>query len=246
MNIISALNVYNVDSPKIRVGNQFDGGYVINEKLAEHSTKVISIGMGGEDSYERDWFSRYPHTQIEAYDGTYPCQRLCTENIDEVNINIFYVRHNVGYDENTIPLNTIIDGKSNVLLKVDVEGAEYNIFNNVKLSNVTGLLLEVHDLHDLEKRNKLVELIQNQFSDLILFHVHGNVWGSTFDLNLSKTQNSNGIIVKEFPNVLELSFIHKRLVTQYELDTGLFPVPNIDFSNREDAPDIQLHWINAL
>ena len=244
MNIIEALRVYNVHSPKLRIGNERDGGYIVNELLTQHSKKLISVGMGGDDGFERDWFSKY-QTPIEAYDGTYPCQGMCSVYHEHVNKKIFYIKHNVGYEESLLPLNVIVDGKPDVLLKVDVEGAEYKIFDHITLPNVTGLILEVHDLHVRENQEKLINLIQNNFSDLLLFHIHGNSWGNTFTLNLSKT-GIRGLEVKEFPHVLELCFINKNLVQVNELEHNLFPVEGLDISNKHDVPDINLHWINAL
>lgn len=244
MNIIEALRVYNVHSPKLRIGNERDGGYIVNELLTQHSKKLISVGMGGDDGFERDWFSKY-QTPIEAYDGTYPCQGMCSVYHEHVNKKIFYIKHNVGYEESLLPLNVIVDGKPDVLLKVDVEGAEYKIFDHVTLRNVTGLILEVHDLHVRENQEKLINLIQNNFSDLLLFHIHGNSWGNTFTLNLSKT-GIRGLEVKEFPHVLELCFINKNLVQVNELEHNSFPVEGLDISNKHDLPDINLHWINAL
>lgn len=244
-NIIEALNVYNVFSPKIRLGNNSDGGYIINETISEVSTKLISIGMGLEDSFEREWFRKYK-TPVEAYDGTYSCQTLCGEFKESVNKEIFYIKQNVGYEEQNIPLNVILDKKSDILLKVDTEGGEYSIFDNVTIgSNVVGILLEVHDLYKKENREKLIDLIQNKFSDFLLFHVHGNVWGGSFALDLSKTGN-RGLEIPDFPLVLELSFINKRVLSNYELDTQTFPIPGLDFSNNPEKEDMKLSWINAL
>jgi hypothetical protein len=244
MNIIEALRTYNVYSPKIRIGNEHDGGYIVNELITTHTKKLISVGMGNDDGFERDWFSKY-ETEIEAYDGTYPCQTICSLYHEHVNKKIFYVKHNVGYGESLIPLNIVVDGKPDVLLKVDVEGAEYEIFDNIKLETVTGLILEVHDLHVTEKQHKLIELIENNFSDLMLFHIHGNSWGNTFTLNLSKT-GIRGLELKEFPHVMELCFINKKLIQQHELETTPFPIENLDISNKRDVSDINLYWVNAL
>lgn len=254
MNIIEACRVYDVNSPKLRIGKVNDGGYVINELIEANTTKLISVGMGNEDSFEVDWFSRYPNTQIEAYDGTYPCQQLCCKYPEMVNKRIFYTNTDVGYaidtcsgttDQSRIALNAIVDGKPNVLLKVDVEGAEYNIFDNIRLSNVTGLILEVHDLHLVKNQIKLVELMETSFADLVLFHVHGNAWGNTFTLNLSGT-GINSLPVKEFPIVMEMCFINRNLAGPVTLATNTFPVAGVDSPNNPDAPDIDLYWVNTL
>lgn len=244
-NFIQLLRTYNVHSPKIRIGNEYDGGYVINEIIAEHTTKLISIGMGGEDSFERDWFKKYPHTQIEAYDGTYPCNDLCYKNEEHVNKSIFYIQHNVGYEKENIPLNAIIDGKKNVLLKVDTEGAEYKMFDNVILTDVVGLIMEVHDLQEKRNREKLKHLFNTSFKDLVLCHIHANAWGMLFDLNLSN-RDDKGIYVKDFPNTLEFTFVHKKFLNKLELETKPFPDVSVDNTNKQGTDDIDLYWVNSL
>jgi hypothetical protein len=244
-NIIETLNTYNVFSPKIRIGNNSDGGYVINESISHCTRRLISIGMGLEDSFERDWFSRY-NTPIEAYDGSVTCQTLCDVHQNEINKKIFYINHHVGNLQNQIPLGSIVADKADVLLKVDVEGAEYSIFDNFTFGdNIVGLVLEVHDLYIKENQQKLAEIINTKLSDFVLFHLHGNSWGKTFDLNLSKIQ-TNGIIIKNFPIVMELSFINKRLLGNWEIENSTFPVNGIDFSNNSAEPDIDLYWVNSL
>jgi len=244
-NLIELLRTYNVDSSKIRLGNPHDGGYVINELIVQHTKKLISIGMGTEDSFERDWLSRYPDKPMEAYDACCPCSDLCYKNPEQVHKTIFYVQQNVGYEPGNIPLNVIVDGKKDILLKVDVETAEYKIFDNVNLTDVTGLIIEVHDLDVQRNVEKLTELMMNNFADLVLFHVHGNSWGKTFDLNISKNAN-RPIIMNDFPRTVELTFINKKLITTCELEKNPLPDPIVDMSNNSEVSDIDLYWINAL
>lgn len=245
-NLIELLRVYNVFSDKIRIGNEYDGGYVINRAILETTDKLISIGMGGEDSFETQWLREH-FTPVEAYDGTYDCSTICSHEFEEkLNKEIFYIKANVGYDSGEIPLPVLLDRSSNILLKVDIEGAEYKIFDNVKLgNNVVGFLLEVHDLHEEEKIKKLSSLMENEFSNFLLFHIHGNNWGGTHTLNFSKTNNPL-FQIENFPNVMEFSFINKRIISNYELETREFPIHGIDFPNDREKEDIDLRWINAL
>lgn len=246
MGFLQALSVYNTNSPKIRLGNANDGGYILNQIILSNTERLISVGIGGEDAFELQWAEQYPNTFIEAYDGTYPCNNLCHKFPDRINKNIFYVHNDVGFKEKDIPINVIADNKRNVLLKVDTEGAEYSIFDNFYPdTNLTGLILEVHDLHEERNREKLVQLIQHNFQNLVLFHIHGNSWGGTFNLNLIPNTDNN-ITVKNFPHVLELSFVSKYLVQSLSLDTNKFPITGLDTSNRPDTPDIDLYWVNAI
>jgi len=234
-----------VFSNKSRLGNPHDGGYIVNDLILKNTERLISIGIGREESFELEWAKKFPTTIIEAYDGTYPCNDLCHKFPERIDKNIFYLNNDVGCSDKQISLNTVIANKNNILLKIDIEGGEYAIFNNLQTyKNLTGLILEIHDLYILENRKKIVELINQNFKDLILFHIHGNSWGGTFDLDLNNSQDEK--IIKEFPNVLELTFISKDLVESYDIDKNKFPIDGLDNTNRNNYPDIDLYWVNNL
>lgn len=246
MNFISALTTYNVNSNKFRLGNAHDGGYILNDAILANTKRLVSVGIGGEDNFEQQWAEQFPNIPIEAYDGTYPCNNLCHKFPNRINKNIFYVHHNVGYGDKQVPINTIVDTKDDVLLKVDIEGGEYSAFDHFYPSrNLTGLILEIHDLHVPENCEKITKLITENFKDLLLFHVHGNSWGGMFDFNLTPSV-SDGILIKRFPHVLELSFVSKHLVNNYSIERNKFPIVGLDTSNKPDVDDIDLYWINAF
>jgi len=248
MHFLESLRVYDVNSEKIRIGNQNDGGYILNKKIIENTLRLVSIGIGGEDSFEMDWIDKYPLCTVEMYDGTYPCNNVCQKYSDKINDTIFYYQHNVGNNSGNIKLFNIINNKIPTLLKIDIEGGEYTIFDNILLeNNIVGLLLEVHDLHIPQNMQKLSELISKNFSNMVMFHIHGNSWGSTFNLNLLDRPSNNPITVSEFPHVIELSFINKQIINNtFHLDSSRFPLAGIDTSNKPDLPDIDLYWINKL
>lgn len=245
VNLVKLLQPYNVNSPKLRIGKDNDGGYVVNELIVKNTKRLVCLGTGLEDSFEVDWMQKYPDTVLEMYTDYFPCNDVCHKNAEKINKTVFHINHTVGYDRQNIPLNVIIGGKEGVFLKADIEGDEYKIFDHIKLTDVVGMVIEFHNLESLNNAEKLSELIKNNFSELVLFHVHGNSWGSTFDLNVSKNPN-RPIVIEGFPQTIELSFINKKLLDTYELDTGTFPDPAVDMSNNPDVPDIDLYWINAL
>ena len=91
MNFISALTVYNVNSNKIRIGNIYDGGYIINDLIVSNTKRLISVGIGAEDAFELQWAEQYPNCVIEAYDGTYSCNNLCNKFPDRIKIGRAHV-----------------------------------------------------------------------------------------------------------------------------------------------------------
>jgi hypothetical protein len=80
---------------------------------------------------------------------------------------------------------------------------------------------------------------------MILFHIHGNAHGNSFELEYVNSSNEK-IILPNFPHVIELSFINKNIVGNYGLETNTFPVLGLDASNKEDSPDIDLYWVNKV
>lgn len=238
--LIRALQVHSLDSKKIRVGAKHDGGYVMNEMLLSSCSRLVSLGIGREDTFEREWVRLKPGRTVECYDGSCYCGMLCHENMDLVGKSIYHINKNVGEGRDQIPLGVIVGGKSDMLLKIDIEGGEYSLFENADLSGVVGLLMEVHDMHIPEKRSALSGIIRTVLKDFVLFHLHGNVWGGSFPLVRT------GSIIKDFPKVLELSFARYGLCNDLGLDGGKFPADGLDFTNDANRKDLNLNWINSI
>jgi hypothetical protein len=247
MNLIELLRVYDVGSPKLRMGCEYDGGYVINEILLKKSTGLINIGVGGNDTFEEEWF-KATNTPVEMFDESWDCPNICAKFPDDVDKKIFYTKKNVGNEESNIPLRDILRDKQDVLLKVDIEGGEYTVFDNIMLDNVSGLILEVHGLQNPTCQQKLSELVLLNFRDLVLFHIHSNVHGGTFTYQTPFIHNNQqGMLeAKEFPNVLELTFVHSKFVEEKKLETSKFPDERYDRTNNINYPDINLYWVNQL
>ena len=127
---------------------------------------------------------------------------------------------------NFISLNSIINNYCNqikdIFLKVDIEGAEYRILDQIiqNENKLTGLVIEFHniDLH-LDR----IKTFINTFS-LKLVHIHGN--------NFSKTNSIND------PYTIELSFSRNPKVvdSKYKL-----PHP-LDMPNDPSQEEIKLYF----
>ena len=235
---IDYLKVHNILSPKLRIGNNKDGGYVINEGIISNINRLISLGVGHDDSFEKHLLAIKPELVIECYDGNCDCKELCQDNPTLINKNIFYIKQHVGNILNYIPLSTVIGKKNNILLKIDIEGGEYNLFDNVDLSGVIGVIIEAHDLHDRDNRKKLANILEEYLKDFSIFHIHGNNYSDTFPLECNNT------IIEQFPKVLEISLCNKRICDTAGLDQSHLPINDLDAPNNDCIPDIDLSWIN--
>jgi hypothetical protein len=57
-----------VDTNLFRIGNTFDGGYVVSQELFSKTTKLVSIGYGWDSSFEMCAIRSYPKIKCIIYD----------------------------------------------------------------------------------------------------------------------------------------------------------------------------------
>ena len=123
-----------------------------------------------------------------------------------------------------------------VLLKVDVEGCEYEWLENTNIEELasitTGMVLEVHDLQYGDTRERFIKCIEELNKYFYICHLHGN--------NCARTFRYEGDI--QFPDVLELTLISKEIVNQVVISTETFPT-HLDSPNNKYLPDINLDFM---
>lgn len=231
MSLLKLLKPTCIDSEKIRLGQNQDGGYVINKVAIERSNILYTYGVGGDIGYET------------AYrDMTGNPVRLFDPTVDMPNPP-------EGMEFNKLPLGTgnnrfsqHYTGKKHgmVLLKIDTEGAEYDYFmdENITILNAvcSGIILEVHHLNEPMRQLVFKRILKDLSYGFYLTHIHGNNWGGEFGLE--------GYSV---PNVMELSFVNKSICEESKtLCSEIYPSPGLDFPNRADQPDCSLLFLKHI
>lgn len=120
-----------------------------------------------------------------------------------------------------------IDGER-VALKIDIEGDEYTVIEDVCRHNkkIVLLIIEFHDTGRREQEfSKVISKLQEFF---YLVHTYGNNFDSVAD---------NGI-----PNVVELTFVNRNVLKgDYEKIKKL-PLPKIDYPCNPSKADINLNF----
>lgn len=121
----------------------------------------------------------------------------------------------------------------NVFLKVDIEGWEYRILDQLLKhpQSILGFVIEFHD----------VDLHQERIKDFISFlksysvvHAHANNFGSI-------DPNGN-------PTSLEITFVRIDLVEGFlpndseQTQEATYPIANLDFPNNSKKPDCVLNF----
>lgn len=122
-----------------------------------------------------------------------------------------------------------------VLLKMDIEGAEYDALLATPaalLDELCGLLVEFHGLDRHWPR--FVEAMDALSGHFVVAHLHGN----NFDPYVPGTR---------VPQTLEATLVHRRLVDAGARPArGPFPVPGLDLPNHRRRPDLALEFDESL
>lgn len=207
-----------------RYGRDEDGGYVIyNDPLgAKH---LLGYGVDKDVSFENQLTEAWG---IKAH--------IFDHTIDEIPLtgpNVTYVKEGIAPMDDP-PLFSLenhvkrfVPEGSDFILKMDVEGAEWDVLKSADLSRASQLIVEFHDL-------------QNDHSDVIgklnetfhLVHIHGN--------NCHNQPWTYIDRVHMMPRYLECTYVRKDLVTVVP-SVRKFPTP-LDRKCRGDVPELEMNF----
>ncbi len=146
----------------------------------------------------------------------------------------FHIQKKIGitnedYDVNFI-INNLLKDKKKILLKIDIEGDEFNILDQIlKNENLLdGLLIEFHDINQNNNLSKINNFLQN-LKYLKLIHIHANNYAPP---------DKNGD-----PTVIEMTFTNENLIEKFEKNNEkTYPIENLDVKNRKRLPDISIKF----
>jgi hypothetical protein len=221
--------VYHFDN-KIRLGSSNDGGYVIAHLVCEYDC-YISAGVSNEESFSRDFINKYDMNEYNCFgfDGTIQSYPYNYTN------KISFIRKNINFfnDDNNCNLSYLINKYNNIFLKMDIEGSEYPWLLSLETSELNKfgqIVMELHGITDGSwgcdyriKMNCIAKISKTHY----IVHAHGN--------NYSEVCN-------QFPNVIELTFVHKRFFTA-EPPLNSLPLPcHLDHPNNPTISDIDLNF----
>jgi len=117
-----------------------------------------------------------------------------------------------------------------VFIKMDIEGSEYDSLPQLfrYLDKVNGLVVEFHDLEKCE--NQFINLLDELKKQFYIAHVHG-------------CNYSHLIKFTNIPNVLEITFINKKMVEGNIIQSKKnYPIKGLDFPNKPFKKDYVLNF----
>jgi len=216
---LDCLRIYQSDYPKIRIGSQQDGGYVMVDSL--YYDCLISCGIANDITFEKEFCSKYPLIPCFAFDGT-------IDNLPEKHRSITFIRKNISYfnSDMTTNLFDLFDRYHQIFLKMDIESHEFRWLQTLslqQLSKIKQIVIEFHfPFTDLFIQHFDAPLPVYQKMDVLkkistthtLVHVHAN--------NCCGTNLYNGIMV---PNVFECTYVRNDIQQPERLNKEPLPTP---------------------
>ena len=230
---------YNIDN-KIRIGNSYDGGYVIpNLKF----NSLFSFSFSSDSTFDSDFINKFNIKHANIYNPTInqltfspPHKNVKFKKLGLFANNGFRLINNIDcvvqklddiISEVNFDLNTS-------LLKIDIEGDEFeSILNcsNETLSKFSCIIVEFHWItqdDEIQKRIQCLKKINNLFH---IIHLHIN--------NHSPLQLKDDFY--HVPDVIEVTYIRKDILLDSKLCNCKFP-SLLDRPNHGLIPDIPLNF----
>lgn len=203
-------------------GLRHDGSYVLASKILDNTSAVYSYGIGTNVKFDTDLANNFSFP-IFQYDHT-------IENTPVKNPNFIFKKEALSSHNLVKHLQENgHDDKNDLLLKIDTEGAEYELFENTDLNvfkKFNQIVIEVHYIKDCDER--CVKLINALLLSHKLVHIHANNYSSLID---------------GLPGTLELTLVRDDLIpNDATLSTKPAPTEGLDTPNNSNKSDYVLDW----
>lgn len=221
-----------INCTKKRYGKEWDGGYVILSQ-AERAEIVYSLGISDDCSFD-EAMADYG-AEIYQYDHTVDGPPVSHPRFHFQKIGI---ANTDGWLPNMRRLDTLVrlnghEGRSNLLLKIDIEGHEwdqYDIIDPDILGQFDQIVGEFHSFEHLRNEawfSRAERALAKLNASHQVVHVHGN--------NNDTFVTIAGV---EIPKMIELTWV-RRVSYNFAPTDETFPT-EMDMASTAAKPDLQL------
>jgi hypothetical protein len=187
------LTVYTSPFPKVRIGKEYDGGYVIVDVPNAKYNLLVGCGIGHDISFEEMFLKKFPESKCIAFDGT-------INALPRSNQRITFVKKNIGSENNNsiANLSDIIYENTSIFLKMDIEGGEIPWIKSLNLSQLNKFEQIVIEFHSPFTDNE-IDVFEKLNTTHVLVHFHAN--------NCCGVRLHKNVFI---PNVFECTYLHKK------------------------------------
>ena len=249
-------------SQLVRLGRNMVGGYVVDLNMIEKTNTLITFGFGPEWSFELDFLKIKNNCNVFIYDHNLSSAPYFKEiwkylrrfltlrdpykilkiRLDAYkNYKKFFKSNNVKFyaekitfpvkHKNNADLNKVltrIKNNSEVFLKIDIECSEYEIIDQIveNFQKINMLVIVFYWINKNEE--KFIDSVQKLRSKYQIIHIHANNFHDKLE---------NGL-----PEMLEITLLNKKFVTQSSDHVNDFPRDDLDFPSNSTREDISFSF----
>lgn len=231
------LYIYNVDGYRlVRVGGKHDGGYIMLDDF-EKVQLAYSCGISNDVTWDKDIADR--GINVFMYDHT-------IDSLPMENERFHFFRKGIAEmdkpDALLYSLRTLIcennHGKEkNMILKMDIEGAEWDVFEEIEtdiLKMFNQIVLELHNMTIMDDASKVKKVLNKLNMTHAVVHVHGNNYGAALSYG-------QGLM----PASLEVTYVNRDVYCVRKINKIELPIP-IDERNCPERDEFYLGKWNEM
>lgn len=198
----------------IRMGGAYDGGYVLLDDFSE-DMRVYSFGIASDVSFEKELADR--GLQIFMHDHTIMQLPESHENFHFHKVGISHIDEP---ENHKLSMRTLLEnngdlGNNRLILKMDVEGAEWDFIMNTSgeiLSQFLQITFELHRLADDKNKEKILGCLNKLNQTHQVVWIHANNFG-----HIEKAKEG-----LEIPAYVEITYLNK---SAYKTKSGACHFP---------------------
>lgn len=217
------------DKRYIRVGGDNDGAYIMLDAF-QRGMRAYSFGIGSNVTWDLSMAEcgidvfMYDHTisGLPVSHDMFHFQRYGVASQDKPKKRLFSL--------DTLLKNNGDEENYDLILKMDVEGAEWEVFDSVEtdiLERFSQITLELHGMADQGRQAEIIRVLEKLNRTHQAVWLHGN--------NASYAERAGDIMI---PSLLEVTYVRKKDFQFYE-SSCTFPL-DIDMPNIKEKKDFEL------
>lgn len=141
-----------------RFGPAGDGGYFLPENILDHASHFISCGIGSSNDFEID-------LALLGFRGIQIDNSISEPPI--FHSNLTFLHSTLGRGSKSVTIESLImryKGVENFVLKLDIEGSEYGVLENLDITYFKAIIVEFHFLHLISENvfwNRIEKILLN-------------------------------------------------------------------------------------
>ena len=211
----------------IRVGSKGDGGYILAKSVLKNAKYLISGGIEDNNDFELQIANNgIPGVQFDnSIDSPPKSHDLLT-----------FQRATLG-GNGGLSLHQILEGVDegeNIILKLDIEGSEYDFLSNIKsFESYSALVVELHNLNRIVNDDfyiKLKDILLIINTELVPVNLNAN--------NCCGFSNIGGVAI---PRVLEVTWISKKYLPLLQINQSARKLSNLNRPNISNRAPIDMN-----